>query len=60
MPELERLRKQMRQQRLALVRLTDAVLALRRGTLALRDENRELRRELDARDRRPHPRTAAR
>jgi hypothetical protein len=47
--ELRRLRRQVQQQRIALGRLTDAVLALRRGTEALRAENRELRHVLGAR-----------
>ena len=51
--DLDRLRRQVNQQRLALIRLTDALLALRRGTAALREENRELRRELDAATRPP-------
>ena len=51
--DLDRLRRQVDQQRLALIRLTDALLALRRGTAALREENRELRRELDAARRPP-------
>jgi hypothetical protein len=46
--ELRRLRGQVQQQRIALGRLTDAVLALRRGTEALRAENRDLRQVLGA------------
>jgi hypothetical protein len=46
--ELERLRKRVGQQDHALARLSDAVLALRRGTMALREENRELRLALEA------------
>ncbi len=46
--DLDRLRRQVQQQRLALVRLSDALTALRRGTVALREENRELRHALDA------------
>lgn len=46
--EVERLRRSVVQHELALARLTDAMLALRRGGQALREENRELRRELEA------------
>jgi hypothetical protein len=47
--ELARLRTRVQQQEHTLVRLTDAVVALRRGGAALREENRELRRQLEAR-----------
>ncbi|HMS72442.1 MAG TPA: hypothetical protein PKB03_05360 [Baekduia sp.] len=43
-----RLRRQVEQQQLALTHLSEALLGLRRGTKALREENRELRRELEA------------
>jgi len=42
-----RLRRQVEQQRLALAQLSDALVGLQRGTKALREENRELRRELE-------------
>ncbi len=44
----KRLRRQVDQQRLALTHLSEALLGLRRGTRALREENRELRLELEA------------
>ena len=46
--DVERLRRQVDQQRLALKHLSEALLGLRRGTRALREENRELRLELEA------------
>ncbi|MGZ6729612.1 MAG: hypothetical protein ACXVFC_09955 [Gaiellaceae bacterium] len=46
--ELERLRKRVHQHEHALARLSDALLTLRRGGQALREENRELRLELEA------------
>ena len=46
--EVERLRLRVRQHEHTLSRLADAVLTLRRGTEALREENRELRLALDA------------
>jgi hypothetical protein len=46
--ELERLRKRVGQQDHSLARLSDAVIMLRRGTMALREENRELRMALEA------------
>jgi hypothetical protein len=45
--ELARLRRRVGQQDLALSRLTEALLALRTGGQALRDENRELRAQLE-------------
>jgi len=46
--ETRRLRRQVEQQRMALAHLSEALLGLRRGSEALRAENRELRRELEA------------
>ncbi|HEY5144631.1 MAG TPA: hypothetical protein VII98_14125 [Solirubrobacteraceae bacterium] len=43
-----RLRRQVDQQQLALTHLSEALLGLRRGIQALREENRDLRRELEA------------
>ena len=44
--ELDRLRKRVDQQEHTLTVLTEAVSVLRRGSLALREENRELRLQL--------------
>jgi len=44
--ELQRLRKRVRQQEKSLAALSEAVITLRTGGAALRDENRELRLEL--------------
>jgi hypothetical protein len=46
--EIARLRKRVGQLDHAMARLSDAVIALRRGSTALRDENRELRGQLEA------------
>lgn len=46
--ENRRLRRQVDQQRVALAHLSEALLGLRRGSEALRAENRDLRRELEA------------
>jgi hypothetical protein len=43
-----RLRRKIDQQQLALAHLSEALVRLRCGTEALREENRELRRELEA------------
>lgn len=52
--ELRRLRKRVAQQDHALARLSDAVIMLRRGLVAQREENQELRAALEtARLRRP-------
>ena len=45
--EVERLRKRVRQQEISLAVLTEALTALRSGGQALREENRELRHQLD-------------
>ena len=45
-PEIERLRSVCRRRELAMDRLLEAMLLLRRGNIALREENRELRREV--------------
>ena len=50
--ELARLRLRVRQKDQALARLTEAMLALRQGAQALREENRELRLQLEAAQRR--------
>ena len=47
--ELARLRKRVSQQDHALARIAEALQALRTGSQALRDENRELRRQLELR-----------
>jgi small-conductance mechanosensitive channel len=44
--EVERLRKRVRQQEKSLAALSEAVIALRTGGAALREENRELRLQL--------------
>jgi hypothetical protein len=46
--EVARLRKRVRQQDLTLARLSDALVAMRRGGEALRAENRELRAQIEA------------
>jgi hypothetical protein len=46
--EVERLRRRVRQQEMTLAHMSEALLALRRGWSALREENRELRLQLDA------------
>jgi hypothetical protein len=45
--EVERLRLRVEQHENALTRLTEAMLRLRRGAQALREENHELRAELE-------------
>jgi chromosome segregation ATPase len=45
--ELRRLRRRVDQQEHALARLTEALFALRRGGQALREENRELRLQIE-------------
>lgn len=45
--EIVRLRRTVRSRDAALDRLLEAVMALRRGTVALREENRELRTEVE-------------
>jgi chromosome segregation ATPase len=47
--ELARLRRRVNAQDHALARLSEALQALRTGSQALRDENRELRRQLELR-----------
>ena len=46
--EIARLRKRVQQQDHTTARLSDAVITLRRGSMALREENRELRRQIEA------------
>jgi hypothetical protein len=50
--EFERLARRCKQHEYALQRLSDALLILRAGNDALREENRELRVELQRHDRR--------
>jgi len=45
--EIRRLRRTVESRELALERLFEAVLTLRRGAVALREENRELRTEVE-------------